>query len=144
MPKTPQTTAARRRVIAKRVVEGANGPQIARELGITKQAVSSALHQPETQALVKAWMEPHHGDVRSLIPLAIETVRESMAKGEATRDKLNAVRTLDKVLGWAEGRTGDVSNAPAAPRHAGSLEEYLVLYRRLAIGPQAPPDDGAA
>jgi predicted transcriptional regulator len=127
----PSTSAVRRQKIAEAVVQGKVLPQIAAELGITKQSVHYHLQQPETQGLIRQWMQPHHDSIKRMIPRALATVNKGLKPSNEMRDRLNAVKTLGTVMGWAEGNTDGNDAGRAGARCAGQLEEILMYYRQI-------------
>lgn len=138
-PRVPANASAReaRRVeIAKGVLSQQAPGQIAARLGVSRQTVYNELGAPETQELIRAWMQPHHQALQRMIPRAMSAVNKGLKPSNEIRDRLQAVKTLGTMMEWAEGRPGDGdSNKPT--RWSGTFDELLVMYRKITTEPAA-------
>lgn len=125
-------------LIAQRRAEGKSLSAIAEEIGCSKRTLQN--HKAEIDFCIAQVMRPHHQALARLVPKAIAVVSEAMQSGEETVNRLRAVKTLGYVMELAEGRRSDDGTMPPQ-RYAGTLEEALILYRRLvAPGPPDPPE----
>src|SRR5215831_15527881 len=100
-PKAPargEIRNRRREEIAASAIQGKPVTQIAREVGVSREWASKELHNPETQGLIRSWMEPHRAAIRRMIPKALAVIDESLQPSQDVRDRLTAVRTLGNVM----------------------------------------------
>lgn len=136
--KRGEVRECRRQQIAAGVVHGKPVKQIADELGISREHCSRELNRPETQELIRCWMEPHHAAIRRMIPRALAAVNKGLKPSQDIRDRLAAVKTLGAVMQWAEGKRGEDDGDNATRKFSGTLEDLLTLYR--AVTAQTAPE----
>lgn len=129
-PKNKTSKRARRVAIVKGLVEQHTPSEIAAAIGVTRKTVYEELRAPETQELIRKWLEPYHGEVQELIPEAISAVRAGLFADEIV-DRLRAVKSLGIVMGWAQGKAGEGENNSPLYRFKGTMEELLIEYRKL-------------
>jgi hypothetical protein len=133
-----QARERRREQIAVGAVQGKSVTQIAGEVGISRVWCSKELNRPETQNLIRSWMEPHREAIKRMIPRALAAVNESLKPSQDIRDRLSGVKTLGTVMDWAEGEPGDDSDN-SGRKWSGSLTELLDLYNRVVERPSSVP-----
>jgi len=127
--KNPTVRKQTRRAIAKKLVQRKGPKQIGKELGMSRQNVNFHIRAPETQAFIRAALDPYLDEIAGLVRPALKVVRIALTgKRVATADKLRAVKTLGYLMELAEGRKtdGDASDLP--PRWHGTLEQLLILH----------------
>ena len=135
---------ARRKAIATGLIQQQTPTQLSKVLGVSRETIYQELRAPETQQLIRSWMEPHHAAIKRMIPRALAAVHKGMKPSQEMRDRLNAVKTLGTVMGWAEGNANDGdSDHSRNLKFSGQMESLLVLYRQVTTG-EPPPDDPPA
>jgi hypothetical protein len=132
--KNATAKSVRRKAIVKALVNQQKPADIAATLGVCRKTVYNELDHPETKALIREWMQPHHRAIQRMIPRALATVNKGMKPSNEMRDRLNAVKTLGTVMQWAEGRTEDGDERKPL-RFDGTLTELLVYARRITETP---------
>jgi hypothetical protein len=126
----------RRAAIAVGLIQQKPVATIAREMGISREWTSKEAHSPETRALVRLWMAPHHHAIQRMIPRALATIHAGLKPSNKMADRLQAVKALGTVMEWAEHRTPDADDVKPL-RWSGELVELLAMYRRIAPTAQA-------
>ena len=129
---------ARREKIVKALVRGEPHAKIAVDMGVSRQRMSQIVHDRGTQSLIQRMLQPHHRTLERLIPRALAAVNTSLKPSQETGDRLKGVRTLGYLMELAEGgaqKNGNGDNGAA--RFAGSMEELLLLYRKVITQPEA-------
>jgi hypothetical protein len=135
-PKNAIAKRARREVIARGLIEQKTPSQLATTLNISRETVYQEIRNPETQSLIRSWMEPHHAAIKRMIPRALAAVNKGLKPSQETRDRLKAVETLGKVMAWAQGDADD--SGTKDKRFSGQLIELLALYAqetRISLPP---------
>src|SRR5215472_12155785 len=120
-----QAREARRAVVARGVVLQKSTTQIGEQLGISRMQVWREVQKPETQALIRSWMQDYHDEIRAEIPNAIAAVRDKLKPD--SDERLQAVKTLGTVMEWAEGRADDGDSRPK--RWEGEFVQLLEFYQ---------------
>ncbi len=124
---------ARRKAIVQGLIEQRPVTAVAQAIGISRKTLYAELHQPETQALIRSWMEPHHNAIRRMIPRALAAVNTGLKPSQEMRDRLQAVKTLGTVMGWAQGSTDGDSDNQTGRRWSGEFVELLGMFRDISI-----------
>jgi hypothetical protein len=133
----------RRRVIAKKLVQGIPPKKIGEQIGLSRQMVNVEIRAAETQAFIKGAMAPYLDEIAGLIPPALKVVKTALSgPKQKMQDRLRGVKTLGYLMELAEGRKtdGDVADRPT--RFAGTMEELLILYRETTVE-SSPPKPAA-
>jgi transposase len=133
-PKNQVAKRARRVAIVKGLVEQHRPAEIAQAIGVSRKTVYEELKAPETQELIRKWLEPYQDDVRALIPGTILAVAAALHPKTAIEYRLRAVKTLGVVMGWAQGKTDGDGDGAVDRKFSGTMEELLVVYRTLTAG----------
>lgn len=126
---------AKRRVVAKGVVAGKSTAAIAREAKVSTRHVERLAAEPETKLLITELLKPHHAKLKKLVErslTAISTALTAKITDKADhRARLIAVRRTKDLLELAQGHTEPAGNVGAELKFAGTMEELLVLYRKI-------------
>lgn len=112
--------------------------EIAQAIGVSRKTVYEEIAQPETQALIREWLRPHHAEIRGLIPKAIKAVDAGL-KTFYMADRLRAVKVLGTVMSWAQGKADAEGQGNFNRKFRGTMEELLIVYRDLTHGEREPP-----
>ena len=156
MAKAPKVVAAARKHAAAANMAAGKPKKptaLAGKIGVAPARVSELQRDPDTRAIAERMLEPHHARLAKLIPRAITaiergldaTLPNSMKPDHMTR--LRAVDRLRRMVELIEDydfRASEIEREPApgeAPAAGGiirgTLEEILLIYRRVAEASQS-------
>jgi hypothetical protein len=123
---------AKRRIVAKGMIEGQTRSAIAEEAGCSTRHVQKIAAEPETRILVTRLLQPHEARLKKLVPKAINAVEKALIARKTDKAdhaaRLRAVGRAAQLFGMAQG------NVPEERSNDGggivTWEELQILYRR--------------
>jgi hypothetical protein len=147
-------SARRRKIATEKVIKGRKLSDVAAELGIARETASKDFNAAETQGYIRELLGKHDAEIEALVDKALlaldaglgagvvwQGMERANAEGVKVADhktRLRAVRETLHLAGLRAGRNDDGSNAGIARNFNGTMEELLILYRRVTT----PEDSG--
>jgi hypothetical protein len=120
---------------------------VAAELGIARETASKDFNAPETRDYIRELLGKHDAAIEALVNKSLIALDAGLGatafwQGLEIRDddgnpvpdhktRLRAVAETWRLAGLRAGRNDDGSNAGIARNFSGTMEELLVLYRRV-------------
>jgi hypothetical protein len=93
------TASARRKKIAKEVIEGTPLSTIAQGFGVSRQYINHEVRHPETQHLISQMLRPHHARLERIVDNAISTVdRAVQVDWEERKRRLDLLESRRQLM----------------------------------------------
>lgn len=149
IPNKPALTARRKTIAAEKVLRGRKLTAIAKDLGVARETASKDFNAAETQEYIQQLLGKHDAQIEALVAKALVTLNEGLSataywQGMEVQDddanpvpdhrtRLRAVAATWRLAALRAGRNDD-GNQPTRANFNGTMEELLILYRRVTAG----------
>jgi hypothetical protein len=152
--KKPALTARRKKIAAEKVIKGRSLTDVAAELGVTRETASHDYNAPETQGYIRELLAKHDAEIEALTAkalLALDAGLGAVALWQGMecqnddgdplpdhRTRLRAVAETWRLAALRGGKHDDGNGSSIARNFSGTMEELLILYRRVTASEAAP------
>lgn len=149
IPNKPALTARRKKIAAEKVIKGRKLTAIAAELGVTRETASHDFNAPETKDYIRELLGKHDAEIEALVNKSLVALDAGLGAnalwqgleitdddGDSLPDHKTRLRAVAQTWRLAALRGGklDDGNGPARANFNGTMEELLILYRRVTTG----------
>jgi hypothetical protein len=133
--KSAAARTARRTAIAKGLIQQKTATVVAQELGISRKTLYQELAQPETQALIRSMMAPHHKRLERIVDQSISAVERALTADQEARlrrvewltDRIERLRRVIEERALEAETDADLANVPG-------MQTGLMVHRTKALG----------
>jgi hypothetical protein len=140
-------TARRKAIASAKVIEGRTLTAVAAELGVTRETASKDFNAPETKDYIRELLGKHDTEIDALVTKSVAALDAGLGANVvwqgmecADRDgvkladhktRLRAVAETWRLAALRGGKNDDGNGSSIARNFSGTMEELLVLYRRV-------------